>query len=265
MNVMIQKTTNYDMFELASFNRDIRPRILAKIEKSMKKHGFIDSCPVRVTKQRNCKCVVQDGHHRIVAASNLGIPVSYVICDDNATMHELLESSSEWNTKDFLDSYFRTGDEDYAEVRTYCERTGIAVGMAVSMFGGDMASSCGSSAAFKSGRFAIKNRMHPEEVAKIIKMLVDKKVDGARTRLSICSISRILSGGHADFSRLCAKIKAYSHLIEKKASIKSYMEMWESIYNRGEREKIPLEFLTEETIRSRNALRIVNMSKENKK
>jgi hypothetical protein len=63
----------------------------------------------------------------------------------------------------------------------------------------------------------------------------------------------LVSGGHADISRLKNKIKSNAPLLKKQASMQAYMELFDDLYNRmAHGKKTPLAFLTNETIRERN-------------
>ena len=134
----IPTTTNYEMFQLLDFNRDVSKT--RKLEASMKRHGYINAYPLHVVKE-NGKLRIKGGHHRFFVASKLGLPVAYVVCEDNASIHELEAATTRWSLDDYLTSYVRMGDADYIAIQKYQQRTGIATGLCVSMLGGEMASS----------------------------------------------------------------------------------------------------------------------------
>jgi len=256
----IATTTNYEMFQLLDFNRDVRKT--RKLEESMKKHGYINAYPLHVVKE-NGKLKIKGGHHRFTVASKLGLPVAYVVCADNASIHELEAATVKWNLEDYLISFVRLGDPDYIKVQQYCNRTGIGVGQAISMLAGEMAANGNQGEAFKAGDYAIKETEHAETVASLVDVLRNAGIAWAADRLCVTSLSRIYSGGHADMARFKSKIKSNASLIKKQPNLSSYMEMWEKIYNRqAHNDKIPLMFLTNETIEKRKLFLQMNNLKK---
>lgn len=254
----ISTTTNYEMFQLLDFNRDVTKT--RKLELSMKKHGYINAYPLHVVKE-NGKLKIKGGHHRFSVAVKLGLPVAYVVCSDNASIHELEAATVKWDMDDYLTSFSRLGDADYIAVLKCKQRTGISTGMCVSMLGGEMAMSGNKRELFKSGEFTITDTTHADIVADLVMTLKKAGITWASDRLSVGTLSRIVSAGHADISRLKNKIKSNPSLIQKKVNFNQYMEMWEEVYNRQVHgKKTPLTFLTNETIKERSLDLIAKLS-----
>lgn len=248
----IPTTTNYAIFQLLDFNRDVTKT--RKLEESMKKHGFINAYPLHVVKEGG-KLKIKGGHHRFTVAVKLGLPVAYVVCSDNASIHELEAATVKWDLVDYLVSFVRLGDPDYIKVQQYCKRTGIGVGQAISMLAGEMAANGNHRDEFKAGKYTVKETVHAETVAGLVDTMKAADIAWANDRLVVVSFSRLVSGGHADVARLKSKIKSNASLIKKQPNLNSYMEMWEKIYNRqAHNDKIPLTFLTNETIEKRKIL-----------
>jgi hypothetical protein len=111
---------------MTDFNRDVLRT--KRLEKSMLKHGWIDACPLHVIRNGNGKFKVKQGHHRFEAAKNIGIPVKYVECDDDATIFELEASTKRWTVKDYLIAFCRTGNKEYIGIKDYCDESGINPG-----------------------------------------------------------------------------------------------------------------------------------------
>jgi hypothetical protein len=245
------KTTNYSLFSLTDFNRDVSKT--KKLEASMKKHGFIEAYPLHVVKESG-KLKIKGGHHRFTVAANLGLPIPYVICSDTSSIHELEDATIKWSMEDYLVSFVRLGDPDYIAVKKFNERTNIPLAMCVSMLAGETASSNNHRARFKNGEFSIsKNTKNAEDVADIVGELKKCGVTWGASALCVGTLSRIVSAGHADIVRLKARIKANAGSIQKKANHDQFMEMWEDIYNKNSKSKrVPLAFLTDETMKERS-------------
>lgn len=245
----MQKTKDYSKFRACAFNRNINTKPL---EMSMRTHGYIDAYPLHVVK-RDGKLEIKDGHHRFFVARLLGLEIPYVICDDKASMHDLVLATNQWSISDYLTSFVRTGDPDYVAVQEYSERTGISVRMSMSMMGGEMAANGNLSTQFKTGEYKISNDLtHANQVAALVATIKDGGYSWSNAAPCVASLSRIISGGEACFEQLKQKIKANINLIEQKRSQDDYMVQWEDCYNKKVRgQKIPLVFLTNEAIKKR--------------
>ena len=257
----LNETTNYDLFDLHEFNRDVKK--LKFLEQSMKLHGYIAAYPLHVQKSGGGKLKIKGGHHRFIIARKLGIPVYYVICDDDATIHQLEKATNTWSLMDYLASWCRVGKEDYIEVRNYCTRTGISLSLASSMFFGNQAGSGNFNDAFKAGNFRIKDRKHARDVEGIVIHMKNCGVDCYNAHLLVQAVSRVLYVSEFDVETFKLKVKSHSHMITKQANSQEYMNMIESVYNRQNKEKIPLAFLADNAAKARNAALHVTRHGEN--
>jgi len=255
MSQKILETNDYKKFELSKFNRDVEK--ITELEKSMKKHGWIDAYPMHVIKNGAGKLLIKAGHHRFEVAEKLNIPVKYVICDDDATIHELEKSTTPWKMKDYMVSYIRCGQHSYQVVKKYHERTGISLLPCIAMLGGESAASHNKLKAFKDGRFQIDDPSHAELVADIILYCVKNKITWATNSLFVKAISRIARADDFSPSLFKRKIKSFSMLFEKQANLQGYMEMIESIYNRQNKNKVPLVFNADKAARERSAAMVL--------
>lgn len=247
----LNETTNYELFDLHEFNRDVKR--IKVLEASMRRHGFIPAYPLHVIKNGGGKLKIKAGHHRFSVAKKLGIPVYYVVCDDSASIHELEKATTTWAMADYLASWCRVGIEDYLEVRDYCTRTDIPLNLAASMFYGHQAGSGNYNESFKSGTFKIKDRSHARAVADIVLHMKHCGVDCYNANLFVKSISRTLYVPEFDPEVFKLKVKSHTHVITKQANEQEYVNMIETLYNRQNKEKIPLAFLADAAAKARNA------------
>lgn len=248
----IYETSNYDLFELHTVNRSVERT--SRLEASMRKYGWIDAYPVHAVKNGG-KLKIKAGHHRLTVAKKLGIPVKYVVCDDGGvSIHELENATNRWSFADYLESWCRAGKPDYIEIRRYCTTTGIPLGCAISMFGGNWAGSGHFQQAFKGGTYTIKNTTHPRQVADLVMHMHACGVECASAKLMVLAISKILFVDEFSVSTLKKKVKSHTHMLTKQANLQEYMRMLESVYNRQSKEKLPLAFLADEAAKRRNAI-----------
>jgi ParB-like nuclease domain len=242
-------TTNYSMFQVASTNRNVGKT--AKLEASMRKHGFIGAYPLHVVKNAAGKLEIKAGHHRFAVAEKLKIPMHYVVCSDEMTIADGENTTSRWSISDYLTMFERTGNLNYIEVKDYHERTGIAIGMCISMLGGELASSSNKLDAFKRGTYKISsNQDHSDDVEILVNALKLSGIKWATDCKVIQSLSRIVAGGHADIEQFKKRIAANASFIVKKQNMEQYADMWQEIYNRHTKgPKLQLTFLTNEAVK----------------
>jgi hypothetical protein len=231
---------------------------LKYLRASMKRHGWIDAYPMHVIRE-NGKLVVKGGHHRFVVAKELGIPVKYAICNDEATIHELERSSVPWRVPDYLASMSRAGEASYAIVKEYCEKTWIPISLAISMLANQTAGSHNYDDKFKDGTYVVaKDRTHAETVGDLVVFLRNQGINYSHNQFIVRALSRLVWIPEFSAERLKQKVKSHKSFIQKPANLQNCMLMIETIYNRASKTKVPLTFLADEAAKQRN---VINKSK----
>jgi len=254
-------TNNSKNFELLSFNRDVGKTV--RLEESMKKHGFIPAYPIHCVRNGTDKFKIKAGHHRFYVARKLGIPFYYVVCDDNASIFELEDTTEKWTVKDYLAAHSRLGkNHDYLKLDEYVEQTGIGIKSAMSMLAGQSAGSGNFGHEFKNGTYKIREDSDHAWVVKDI-VLHAKKCGVAfyNKNLFVQAISKIVWVDNFSISRLKSKMHLFAGFIEKKANLQQYLEMMEEIYNRQSRDKVPLAFLAAQKAKERKEAQLIGNRK----
>ncbi len=259
MSTRILESNNYTKFELLGFNRDVnKTRFL---EMSMAKHGWIDAYPAHVMRNpKTGKLQIKAGHHRFIVAQKLRIAIKYVECRDEATIHELERATTPWTLRDYLDSFVRQEKQDYIQVLRYHQETGIYLNACISMLAGHSAGSNNWSRKFKDGAFRLGDPAHATIVGDIVLCCKQNGFPHACSRLFIEALSKVALAEGFSPSILKRKITRYAEHMKKQPSKQAYVEMFDSIYNRGSQNKIPLAFLAEEAARKRNVVSSSNES-----
>lgn len=253
MGKQILESNNYAKFEMTAFNRDVGKT--KRLEASMQEHGWIDACPLHVIRNGNGKLKIKQGHHRFIAAQNVGIPVKYVECSDKATIHELEKTRRNWSMGDYLTSHCRVGLPEYLKVKAYCDESGICLSNAISMLGGHSAGTANFHDTFKAGTYKVKKEsLHAEIVKDLVLYMKNHGIKAYNATLLTQAISKIVWVKELRVLQLKTKIKTFSGAIEKKANLEQYLTMLEDLYNRASRTKIPLKFLAIEEAKKRNAV-----------
>ena len=103
-------TTDYGMFKRLEGNREVTKKRSAKIQKSIKKVGYI---PVPIVVNEHMQII--DGQGRAEAAKALGLPIYYMIVPGLGLAHCVLMNitSTSWTTIDYVSSYAEIGNDNY--------------------------------------------------------------------------------------------------------------------------------------------------------
>lgn len=248
----VVETKNYSVFELLDFNRNVEK--VRFLEESMRRHGWIDAYPMHCVKNGSNKLKIKAGNHRFYVARSLNIPVKYVLCNDNATIHELEKATVPWSISDYLVSFCRQGKASYLKVKEYHEETGIGLSACISMLGGQSAGSGNMGDAFKDGTYQIRDTNHAGMVADIVLHLKKCGIKWATNNLLVRAISKIAWADGFDVATLKGKISMYPYLVEKRSSVEAYIEMLDMVYNRKSHNKIPLAFNADKAARERSPI-----------
>jgi hypothetical protein len=253
MVAKIMETTDYVRFELARFNRDVKKT--RKLEKSMRAHGWLDAHPLHVVKNGSGKLLIKAGHHRFEVAKTLGIPVKYVICADSATINELEEATTPWSLKDYLGSYIRVGIDSYLAVEAYHKKTGISLSQCISLLSGESAGSSNKTHQFRRGELEIGDANHAVAVGDIVSHLSKSGIKFATASALVAAISRIVWLPEFNAEVFKQKISVFGHLFEKRSDKIEYCDLIEAIYNRSNREPVPLAFLADKAAKERRCVK----------
>jgi hypothetical protein len=251
---IIHESTEYDRFEQMDFNRNV---VKTKdLKKLMEKYGFLSSKPLQVVKNGNDKFKIKDGHHRFYVARSLNLPLKYVVDDTDITMHELNKGTTPWMMKDYLESYVRMGIEDYRIVKNYCDETDISIQHVIAMFAGQAAGSTNFTQRFKDGTYKVnKINNHPYAVKDIVLYMKKCGIPFYSNSYFVCALSKILFVNEFSAPQLMSKVKKFTFLFTKQATIEQYIDLIDEVYNRQSKTKIPLKFRSEEEARKRDVCR----------
>lgn len=247
----LMKTSDYSKFELCQFNRDVRK--VKYLRKSMQNHGWIPAYPLHVRRNSRGKLEIVGGHHRFTVAQELGIPVLYVVSDDDATVHELEKATVHWSAQDYLASFVRCGYEQYRALEEYHNRTGITLQACISLLGGEAALSQNKIHKFKDGSFEITDRDYAETVASIICYCRDLGIDATR-QIFVQAISRCVRAKEFNVETFKARAASNPSMLTPQRSLQEQMAVIEHVYNfkAQQHNRVPLAFLVDQAMAARN-------------
>ena len=119
---IVYETTNYEMFKVMPFNRDVLLNRVEKLIASFKQKRITN--PIVV----NEKCQVIDGQGRLETCKRLKLPVQFLVVP-GATIDDcrrLNLYNTNWTTENFVNSHANAGNKNYIEIRKCRELTGLS-------------------------------------------------------------------------------------------------------------------------------------------
>lgn len=112
-------TSDFSKFKFMANNRDINKKYVAKLKKSISERGYIGN---GILVNENFE--VLDGQHRLTACMELGVAVKYIIKHgyDIKEISALNMNGHNWNINTFVNSYVKSGSDDYKFFADTCEK-----------------------------------------------------------------------------------------------------------------------------------------------
>lgn len=236
----LKQTKNYNMFVPNEQNRDVDGTKM--LEKSMLENGYDEGLPIRCV-QHNTKLKITHGHHRFHVARKLGLPVWYIVASNkNLSLFDSESSARAWDIKDYTDARARAGDANAAEVLKYHRETGVPLGAAISLVGGESGGSGNQRVLMKAGTFKKRHTAQADAVRKIVIELCENGIDFASNTLMVNAISKCVLLKEFDVDQFIYKCKTHKSSMERQRDLDSYLGMIEYIYNRQSHNKTPIKF-----------------------
>lgn len=254
MSAKLQKTKNYDMFELHECNRpeSFNPHLA----ESMKEHGFMPSGAIHVKENGNGKLKIIRGHHRFREAQRQKLPVYYIQDDTHTDIFDLEGSSrGRWSMRDFAEARARAGDENYIKLLEFQKKHQIALMACASLLGGESAQSGNQGHKVKDGTFKVRRTGHAETVVWVIDNCREVGIDFSRQRGFVNAVSSACRVPEFDEKKFVSRIRKHPRLMDKRSTTDEYIEEIEEAYNHGAKteKRIPLKLRVREVMRSRGS------------
>lgn len=245
------QTKNYTLFGFDPCNRSVDK--ITKLKASMQKYGFLAAYPLHCV-QKNGKLVVKDGQHRLATAQALGLPVFYVVLeDDHVSIPEINCAQRKWSTMDFVDSFVNAGNADYKTLKQFREETNLPISVCASLLGGENGGSANKVKEVKMGTFKIK-RASLDFARKVADLadVASKHVKWSRHDLFLGALSNCCRVPEFVPATMIERMNAAPHLLVIQPNTDMFHGMLEVLYNHRSRSPLPLRFMANESARGRN-------------
>lgn len=252
----LRATKDYSLFAHSQDNRDVDPSKRKGLVRSMEKYGFIRAYPLHCIRNGNLgKFVIIDGQGRFYAAQQLGLPVWFVVCDENVNPAEINAVQRRWTMEDYAKCFAAQGKKDYIELLAFHEQHGIPLGACANMlYNVSMAdSNTHVVSQIKKGVFVVKTRAMADQIARIY-CQVGELSRAIKTNNFIGALFAASLVKGFDAERIITGAKGCPELLKSYSTRDGYLEMLEALYNhrRTAANRVPLKFEAERALLARN-------------
>jgi hypothetical protein len=254
----LEKTIDYSIFQPHECNHDLmeKPTLL----ESMKRYGFMPSGAIHCVTLGKGMLKVIRGHHRLMYAKRLGLPVYYIV--DNACPDifflEAIEKQ-QWSCDGFVQAYAKSGNPYYCRIMAFSQEHGLSINISSSLLAGESAGSGNQAMKVKRGEFKTGDIDHAMEVVRITDCCRAMGVSFATSTSFVNAVSAVLRTSSINKDRLLAQIRKYAHMMHKRTTRDEYFEEIEIIYNyRSRSELIPVKMRAIEIMRARQMINKYN-------
>jgi len=113
----IFRTTNFERYKFNSLQRVIKEKHVRNLIEKMRIHGYLANKAISVNERNE----IIDGHHRYLAAKNLGIPMLVQVCKGmkEDSIIEANQDQVNWDKHDFTNTYAKKGNINYIELQNF--------------------------------------------------------------------------------------------------------------------------------------------------
>lgn len=225
----IQTTKNYRLFSRSDENRPTDLRKHKKLERSLRKYGFLRSFPIVCHRNKAGSLIVKDGQHRLAIAESLGLAVHWVEEAVDFDIAEINCSPIGWTVRDYAQKHMSNGKADYEEGLDFAAEFGLPIGNAFALLAGT--TNYGNiREVFQSGDFRVKDRDWARAVAGIYAPLcaMSHGVHNVRFLEACMGVCRV---EEFDAKRLLHSAGRCREKLVSYSTKEAYLDMLESIYN----------------------------------
>jgi hypothetical protein len=226
----VYQTKDYSIFTFRSDNRVINKSHVRNIANNMKVRGWERGSYVVINK----KGEIIDGQHRVSAAMETGVPISYILESTAGfeTIRNLNSRQKNWAIVDHIHGFVVEGNPHYIKLNNFMKQypelkpTEAMMLCTNSLVGGNRES-------FESGKFVTKNMDKAIEWAINI-MELKPLFEGYNRSSFVRALVKILTRcKEFSFPEFVRKVKVRPTNIHYCGSVDEYVKMIEEIYNFG--------------------------------
>jgi hypothetical protein len=216
----------------------------------MEAYGFLSSFPISCQRNGRKRLEVKDGQHRLIFAEALGLPVYYVVEEQDYDIAEVNSTAKIWTLIDYAQKHADNGRKPYQEGLAFAQTHGLPVGAAFCLLAGT--TTFGNiSDKFCAGEFAIKDREWADRVASTYSAMI-VIADHLRNKRFLEALMAVCRVDEFESPRLIRVAKRCMEKLGSYSTRDGYLEMLEEVYNFQQRRLFPLRIKALEALRERS-------------
>lgn len=237
----VYQTKDYGIFKTTEKNRSVLPNHVKRLYQSMLLNGWVKGSFVVIDRSGN----IIDGQHRIEAAKQAGVPITYIVENrisiDNIRL--LNTNSKNWNIIDHLAYHVKQGNQNYILLERFMKNFPDLRPTECTMLVKNNNSSA-ERGEFESGNFVVRDMKKAYEWGHNIMKLKHLFEKGYNKAIFVRALVKVLQKPQFNFDEFLHKIEIRPKSIYLCGTVEQYVEMIEEIYNykRKTEEKVNLRF-----------------------
>ena len=243
MKLEIKETKNLDQF-VNTTNRKVSKNHVQNLVVSMSIKGFDKTHPLRVSDGPGGKLTVLDGQHRLAAAKELSLPVTYIKIEENTDGEDVYFSnafSKGWVTNDFVDYWCQLGKEPYIYLREFVEKHDVNIYTALTILGAGARQNRNQSIRLGQLHLTEDNKIRAEGLMKNVNEV--RYFDAVTTSMSkqhcfVRALSVIVTQDFYNHNRMLNSLGRRSATLIRCARLSDYLRILVEIYNHKARNKV---------------------------
>ena len=247
----VRATRNYRLFESHDpENRIVEPLKHKALLTSMKQYGFLRSFPIVAVRDKKGHLRVKDGQHRLFFAEQLGLPVYFVVADEDFDVAVVNSTPRVWVVGDFARKHAANGNRAYQEGLEFANAHHLPIGIAFALLSGTTTYR-NIQVAFQRGEWKPKDRAWADAVAGIYSSMVQMAPVMRNVRFLAACMAACRVGGF-DGTRLIANAKRCRERLVAYSTRDAYLDMMEYVYNYGRKELVGLKAAAQMAMKERS-------------
>ena len=243
-------TKNYQLFERSADNRILNEPKHKRLRKSLEMYGFIPGYPIVCIRNGDKHLVVRDGQHRLAFAQTLGLPVYYIVIENDFDISRVNNTQVIWTPRNHAETFAAQGKKEYQAGLEFADQYRLPVATAFALLAGTSGFT-NAAPAFYDGTFRAKDRPWAEAVASIYSHLIflASRIRNARLLEACMAVCRVKE---FDCQRLFQNAERCRDKLVSYSTREAYLEMLEVVYNYGRKSLVALKIAALTAMKERN-------------
>lgn len=239
-DIEVYETTDYELFGLYEENRKVSRAHVLKLKLAIQKKNLLNLYPIVVSADGK----VLDGQHRLAAATELGVPIYYIVSENGANISDMAITNSttkKWVRRDYLHHWVSQGKEHYRVLNDFWKKYDwMSLSVACAICIGEPANKTlpkEARIAFENGEYLVTDMRFATMFAAAIKDFL-VHFEYAKERPFMAAMSKLLRHPKYKQDIMKKRLEAYPGFFVRCPDGERYIELLTRLYNYHSRSKV---------------------------